>query len=267
MRRFVLLALLVVPGSLASQGVADEPGIYGYVLAPGGIPVSNGTVVYLSFAASASTSIDGIGRFRIPVDRAGLYRVTVSVPGFAPYQFRATVPASRMLRLPVIHLKPATYFRVRFVSPPVRPSRRRRSTDARSTGAALRSSMRRTRAQSRSTSTGRRGLDRCHTASRHWRSTRRSSRRRASPISPSPARTRSSTADRSLFSRAPRFTSTCSMRRECRWRTTSLCSKTCCRCRRSSSRGPCKRMLQGRVTFERLAAGRYRVRTAAVGSV
>ena len=64
-----------------SQGAADEPGIYGYVLAPGGIPVSGGTVVYLSFAASASTSIDGIGRFRIPVDRAGLYRVTVSVPG------------------------------------------------------------------------------------------------------------------------------------------------------------------------------------------
>ena len=55
MRRFVLLALLVVPGSLASQGAVDEPGINGYVLAPGGTPVSGGTVVYLSGAASAST--------------------------------------------------------------------------------------------------------------------------------------------------------------------------------------------------------------------
>jgi hypothetical protein len=133
MRRFVLLALLAGPGSLASQGAADEPGIYGYVLAPGGVPVSGGTVAYLSFAASASILIDGIGRFRIPVDRAGLYRVTVSVPGFAPCQFRVTVPASRMLRLPVIHLEPATYFRVRFVSPTgesiTSPTIRRRSFD------------------------------------------------------------------------------------------------------------------------------------------
>ena len=133
MRRFVLLALLAVPGSLVSQGAADEPGIHGYVLAPGGIPVSGGTVMYLSFAASASTSIDTIGRFRIPVDRAGLYRVTVSVPGFAPYQFRVTVPASRMLRLPVIHLEPATHFRIRFVSPTgeamTSPTIRRRSFD------------------------------------------------------------------------------------------------------------------------------------------
>ncbi len=115
MRRFVLLALLALPVSLASHDAADEPGIYGYVLAPGAIPVSNGTVVYSSLVAPASTSIDRSGRFRIPGDRAGLYRVTVSVPGFAPYQFRVTVPASRMLRLPVIHLEPATYFRVRLV--------------------------------------------------------------------------------------------------------------------------------------------------------
>jgi hypothetical protein len=133
MRRLVLLALLAVPGSLASQGAADEPGMYGYVLAPGGIPVSGGTAVSLSFGASASTSIDRVGRFRIPLDRAGVYRVVVNVPGFAPCQFRVTVPASRTLRLPVIHLEPATYFRVRFVSPtgePITsPALRRRSVD------------------------------------------------------------------------------------------------------------------------------------------
>ena len=133
MRRLVLLALLVVPGSLAAQGAADEPGIHGYVLAPGGIPVSGGTVASVWFAESASTSIDGTGHFRIPVDRAGVYRVTVSVPGFAPYLFRVTVPASRTLRLPVIHLEPATYFRIRFVSPAGEPITspviRRRSFD------------------------------------------------------------------------------------------------------------------------------------------
>jgi carboxypeptidase family protein len=133
MRRFVLLALLAVPGPLTSQGAADEPGVYGYVLAPGGIPVTSGSVVFLSAGTSASTSIDRIGRFRIPVDRAGVYRVVIRLPGFAPYQFRATVPASRVLRLPVIHLEPATYFRVRFVSPtgePITsPAIRRRSFD------------------------------------------------------------------------------------------------------------------------------------------
>jgi hypothetical protein len=35
MRSLVQLALLVVPGSVASQGAADEPSIYGLVRAPG----------------------------------------------------------------------------------------------------------------------------------------------------------------------------------------------------------------------------------------
>src|SRR5258706_9770905 len=117
MRRLVLLALLLVPCTLVSQGAADEPGISGYVLAPGDVPVSGGTVVSASPGISASTPIDRSGRFRIPVERSGVFRVTVSVPGFAPYRFRVTLPASRALRLPVIHLEPATYFRVWFVSP------------------------------------------------------------------------------------------------------------------------------------------------------
>jgi Carboxypeptidase regulatory-like domain len=133
MRPFVLLALLAVPASLASQGPADEPGIYGYVLAPDGIPVSDGTVVYSSPVGLESTSIDRGGRFHIPGDRARLYRVTVSVPGFAPHEFRVSTPASTVLRLPPIHLGPATYFRVRFVSPSGEPIAspviRRRSFD------------------------------------------------------------------------------------------------------------------------------------------
>ncbi len=133
MRRFVLLALLTVPVSLAPQGMADEPGIYGYVLAPGGIPVSGGTVGFSSPGGSASASIDRMGRFRISVERAGVYRVLIGVRGFTPYQARVTVPASRALRLPVIQIEPATYFRVRFVSPTgepiMSPAIRRRSFD------------------------------------------------------------------------------------------------------------------------------------------
>ena len=116
MRQWALLALLVVPCSLVAQGAADQPGISGYVLAPGDVPVSGGMVTSLFPASYASTPIDRSGRFRIPVERAGVVRVTVGVPGFMPYRFRVTVPASRTVRLPVIHLEAATYFRARFVS-------------------------------------------------------------------------------------------------------------------------------------------------------
>ncbi len=133
MRSLVLLALLALPTALAPQGRADEPGIFGYALGPGDAPVSAGTVAYMTFGASASTTVDSAGRFRIPVDRAGVFRVSVSVPGFAPYPFTATAPASKTLRLPAIHLQPATYFHARFVSaagePIVSPVLRRRSFD------------------------------------------------------------------------------------------------------------------------------------------
>src|SRR5262245_34310246 len=133
-RSLVLLALLAVPGALAWQRGADESGIFGYVVQTSGdTPVSSGTVASSSFGAFVSTTIDSTGHFRIPVDRAGAFRVSVSVPGFAPYQFTATAPASRTLRLPAIRLQPATYFRARFVSaagePIVSPVIRRRSFD------------------------------------------------------------------------------------------------------------------------------------------
>jgi hypothetical protein len=124
MRPLALLAGLVVPCVLVAQGAADEPGISGYVLAPGDVPVSGGTVASVSLASNSSTAIDRSGRFRIPVERverAGVLRVTVNVPGLTPYHFSVTVPASRTLRLPAIHLEPATYFRVRFVSPAGEP--------------------------------------------------------------------------------------------------------------------------------------------------
>ena len=121
MRRLVLLAFLLVPCTLVSQGAADEPGISGYVLAPGDVPVSGGTVMSASAGRSASTTIERSGRFRIPAERAGVFRVAISVQGFAPYRFRVTLPTSRTLRLPVIHLEPATYYRVRFVSPAGEP--------------------------------------------------------------------------------------------------------------------------------------------------
>jgi hypothetical protein len=117
----ILLLLLVntaAPASAAPRAqlprVGEEVGITGYVLAPDGTPVSGGSVVMDSGRTTAS--IDRIGRFRLLPTRAGLQEILVSVPGMAPYRVAVTVPASRSLRLPVIRLAPAAYFRVRLVS-------------------------------------------------------------------------------------------------------------------------------------------------------
>ena len=102
MRPCVLLALLALPVSLASHDAADEPGIYGYVLAPGAIPVSNGTVVYSSLVAPASTSIDRSGRSEATATiigeallegvgtRPGI--LTVTAPGFQATEERLPEP-------------------------------------------------------------------------------------------------------------------------------------------------------------------------------
>src|SRR5262245_53352541 len=106
MRRLALLALLAAPCSLVAQGAGQAPGISGYVLAPGNVPVSGGTVASMSLGSYESTTIDRSGRFRIPTHGTGVDRVTVSVPGFAPFPFHVMVPASGTLRLPAIHLEP-----------------------------------------------------------------------------------------------------------------------------------------------------------------
>jgi len=120
--------------ALAQLPVAVDPGVIGYVLGPEGTPVSSGTVVIQSDFTRTTGSIDRTGRFRVVPLRAGFHQVLVSVSGLAPYRMTVTVPASRFLRLPVIRLAPAAYFRVRFVTPagePINtPPLLRRSFDA-----------------------------------------------------------------------------------------------------------------------------------------
>jgi len=110
---------------------AEEIGVTGYVLAPDGAPVSGGSV-FLD-AGRTTATIDHTGRFRLFPTRSGLQQILVSAPGLAPYRFTVTVPAAMSLRLPVIHLAPAAYFRVRFVSAAGEPiavlQLRRRSFD------------------------------------------------------------------------------------------------------------------------------------------
>jgi hypothetical protein len=107
----------------------EEAAITGYVLAPAGTPVSGGTVFIQSGISRTMAAIDRTGRFRLVTTRSGLHQLLVSVPDLAPYRVTVAVPASRSLRLPVIHLGPAAYFRVRIVSaagePIAAPLRRR----------------------------------------------------------------------------------------------------------------------------------------------
>src|SRR6185503_15173280 len=139
--RASLLILLVNALAAASattraqpQRIEQEPGVSGYVLAPDGTPVSGGTVVTQSPGiVPTTTSIDRTGRFRFVPTRSGIHQLLVSVPGLTPYRVTVTVPPSRFLRLPVIRLAPATFFRVRLVSsagePITAPQLRRRSFD------------------------------------------------------------------------------------------------------------------------------------------
>ena len=133
----LLLVNAVAPVSVAIGAqpppVVEEPGVSGYVLAPDGTPVSGGTVVARSGIVSTRASIDSTGRFRLVPMRSGSHQFLVSVPGLVPYRVIVTVPDSRSLRLPVIRLALGAYFRVRLVSPAgepiIAPQLRRRLFD------------------------------------------------------------------------------------------------------------------------------------------
>ena len=124
----ILLSLSRTTGAQVSRA-SDETGISGYVLTPDGSPASGGTVVMQRNTAS----LERTGRFRIAVQDVGNQRLSVHVPGFAPYRINITVPASRTMKLPVIRLVQATYFRARFVTadgePILSPRVRRQSVD------------------------------------------------------------------------------------------------------------------------------------------
>jgi len=135
---------LLVAAVAASAAVAaraqpqrgfDEPGIDGYVLSPDGVPVSAGTVTIQSYPSPSTAAIAPNGRFRIVPNRSGAYQITISVPGLSPYRVGVAIPSSRSMRLPIVRLEPAAYARVRFVAPNgeaiTAPQLRRRSFDSR----------------------------------------------------------------------------------------------------------------------------------------
>jgi carboxypeptidase family protein len=139
--RFGLRTLLIAGAAVAilsaahgSGELAEEPGVSGSVLQPDGAPVSAGRVVIEAPGARNSAPIDEAGRFRVIPDAPGVRVLAVTVPGFAPYRLGINVPRSRTVMLPPIRMSPGTYFRARFVTadgePIMWPQLRRRSFDA-----------------------------------------------------------------------------------------------------------------------------------------
>ena len=130
---FVTLLIAAAAPSAQPRPAADESGLKGYVLAPDGTPITSGRVLAIGPTSRPIATIDRTGHFRLLLDAAGPHQVVVAAPGFAPYRFTITVPASRTATLPVIRLSPATYFRARFVTaagePLISPTLRRRSVD------------------------------------------------------------------------------------------------------------------------------------------
>jgi len=104
-----------------SRGTEDI-GLTGRVLAPEGTPVNSGRVALTGRTSTRiAAAINSDGYFRIVPDVAGPFYVIIAVPGLAPHRFRITVPESRTVRLPDLTLSPATYYRVRVVSPAGEP--------------------------------------------------------------------------------------------------------------------------------------------------
>ena len=120
-----LIATAVLTAIVAARAqpkdVREELGVSGYVLTPDGVPVSGGTVTVRSQGAEADTPVSQAGRFRIVPHVPGASEMRVSVPGFAVHRVTVGVPPSKTLTLPPIRLPRPSYFRVRLVSPAGEP--------------------------------------------------------------------------------------------------------------------------------------------------
>ena len=117
------VAALVFGASAIAAGAQIPPpatatGVRGIVLTHEDAPVTSGAVVFQGpeTSSAAHATIDRNGRFHAVVSTRGLYRLSINVPGFAPHRVNVEVPASRTISLPAIRLIAPTYIRARFVN-------------------------------------------------------------------------------------------------------------------------------------------------------
>ena len=78
-------------------------------------------MVFRFLGAEVTTTIGRTGRFRLVPHAPGPHEMYVGTPGLAEYRATVTVPRSKTVTLPPIRLSRGGYFRVRFVSPAGEP--------------------------------------------------------------------------------------------------------------------------------------------------
>lgn len=125
-RSYVPLILTIAIAASAAARPQQQPdeeprGITGSVLAPDGSPVPIGTVAFRGLGGETSTSIGPDGRFHLVPHAAASHQVYVSVPGFAVHRINVLVPPSKTFTFPPIRLPSPSYFRVRGMSPAREP--------------------------------------------------------------------------------------------------------------------------------------------------
>jgi hypothetical protein len=104
---------------LSAQGRRPENAraLSGYVLTSEWLPVSSGSVSAKSPGSERIASIASTGRFRIEALAPGMYDVSVSAPRLMTHLLKVTMPPSGRLMLPPIQLSTGSYLRFRFFAP------------------------------------------------------------------------------------------------------------------------------------------------------
>ncbi len=114
-----LLVTLAGTGAVArSQPDAEATGVRGGVVNHEATPLTEGAVTLQASVGSAVVSgqLDQSGRFRLVPTVAGRHRLRIVVPGYAPRLADVIVPSSRAMALPTLLLEEPAYFRAKFVT-------------------------------------------------------------------------------------------------------------------------------------------------------
>jgi hypothetical protein len=112
-----LLAVVALVAAAGAQTAIDS-GIRGYVFTHEDQPVSSGAIVLQRShpASTINATIDNSGYFGVVTTAAGLHHLSIAVPGFATHHVNVIVPRSRSVNLPPIRLSVPTYYHARFVN-------------------------------------------------------------------------------------------------------------------------------------------------------
>ena len=112
-----LLAAVALAATAGAQ-TANDARIRGYVFTHEDQPVRSGAIVLQAShpASTINATIDGSGSFQVVTTTSGLHHLSIDVPAFATHRVDVIVPRSRPVNLPPIRLARPTYYHARFVN-------------------------------------------------------------------------------------------------------------------------------------------------------